>query len=59
MCQVIEITHTHTHTFAQYPDDMGKAYPFLAEWLSKTGILEFIFIVFIGKEWYIAMEMEF
>lgn len=59
MCQVIEITHTHTHTFAQYPDDMGKAYLFLAEWLSKTGILEFIFIVFIGKEWYIAMEMEF
>ena len=50
MCQVIEITHTHTHTFAQYSDDMGKAYPFLAEWLSKTGILEFIFIVFIGKE---------
>lgn len=30
MCQVIEITHKHTHIFAQYPDDMGKAYPFLA-----------------------------
>lgn len=31
-------THAHTYMFAQYPDDIGNAYPFLAEWLSKSGI---------------------